>query len=82
MMYDRLINVYPHFLLTSEPIVLLLTSIMLAVIVTAESDVLLWHATDCSGKLPGELYNNNNNSKDMSCITVLCAFLILYVQFE
>ena len=60
-----------------EPTVLLWTSILLAVIVTAESDFLLWHATDFTGKQPGELYTHN--SKDMFC---RCTFLILCVLFE
>ena len=46
----------PHFLLSREAIVLLLASILLTVIVTAKLDCLPLHATDCTGKLPGELY--------------------------
>ena len=44
-MYDTSIDVYPP----------LSVDILLAVIVTAELDVLLWHATDCISKFPGEL---------------------------
>ena len=40
----------------SETIVLLVDSLLLAVIVTAESGVSLLLATDCTGKLPNELY--------------------------
>ena len=46
----------PHFPLTWESIVLLLASILLALIVTAKLDLLLWHATHSTGKLLGELY--------------------------
>ena len=44
----------PHFLLYC--FLELLASILLALILTAELDVLLWHATDCTRKLPSELY--------------------------
>ena len=55
-MYDTLINVYPSPPADLEFIILLLASILFAVVVTAELDLLLWHATDCTGKLPSELY--------------------------
>ena len=55
-MYDTLIDVYPSLPVDLEFIVLLLASILLAVIVTAKLDFLLWHATDCIGKLPFGLY--------------------------
>ena len=55
-MYDTSIDVYPSFPVDLESIVLLLSSILLAVIVIAELNVLLWHATECTGKLPSELY--------------------------
>ena len=54
-MNDTLIDVYPSPPVDLESIVLLLASILLAVIVTDELDLLLWHATDCTDKLPGEL---------------------------
>ena len=55
-MYDTSIDVYPLLPVGLESIDLLLTSILLAVIVTTTLDCLLWHATACTGKLPGELY--------------------------
>ena len=54
-MYDTSIDVYPSLPVDLEFIVLLLVSILLSVIVTAELEFLLWHATDCTGKLPGGL---------------------------
>ena len=55
-MYHTSIDVYPSLPVNLGRIVLLLASILLAVIVTAELDFWLWHATDCTGKLPGEVY--------------------------
>ena len=55
-MYDISISVYPLLPVDLESIVLLLSSILLPVIVTAELLFLLWHASDWTGKLPGELY--------------------------
>ena len=55
-MYDTSINVYLLLPVDLESIVLLLASILLAVIVTAELDFWLWHATNCIGKLPRGLY--------------------------
>ena len=55
-MYDTSIDVYRSLPIDLESIVLLLASILLAVIVTAELGLLLWHATHCTGKLTGELY--------------------------
>ena len=55
-MYDTSIYVSPALPVDLETIVLVLTSILLAVIVTAELNLLRWHAGDCTGKLPGELY--------------------------
>ena len=55
-MYDTLVSVYPSLPVDLESIVLLLTSILLAEMVTAELDLLLWHITHCTDKLPGELY--------------------------
>ena len=55
-MYHTSIDVYPSLSFDLESIVLLLASMLLAMIMTAELDYLLWHATDCTGKVPGELY--------------------------
>ena len=69
-----------HLLLTVhyEIILLLLESILLAVIVTAELHFLLYPATDYTGKLPCELYKIII-VQDMFC---MCAFLILCTLFE
>ena len=57
-MYDTSINVhvYPSLPVDVEAIVLLLASMLLAVILTAELDLLVWYVTDCTGKVPGGLY--------------------------
>ena len=58
-MYDTSIDVYQILPVDLEFIVSLLASILsilLAVIVTAQLDCVLWHANGCSGKLQGELY--------------------------
>ena len=54
MMYHTSIDVYPSLPVDLESIVLLLASILFAVIVTAELDLIC--CSDCTGKLPGELY--------------------------
>ena len=54
--YDTLIGVYPSLPFYLASIVLLLASILLAVIETAELEFLICHATDCTGKLLGGLY--------------------------
>ena len=54
-MYVTLI-VYSSLTVDLESIVLLLAFILLVVIVTAELDSLLLHATECTGNLPGEVY--------------------------
>ena len=77
MMYDTSIDVHSSLPADLQSIVLLLTSILFAVILTAELDFLVWHAIDCTGKLPGEL--QNNNSKHMFCTSafvILCAFFV------
>ena len=57
-MHNTSFNVYPPLPVDLETthIALLLAAILLAVIVTTESDISLWHATDCTGKLPAEIY--------------------------
>ena len=55
-MSDTSFYIYPHFLFTWKTLVLLLASILLPMIVTAKSELMLWHAADCTGKLPCELY--------------------------
>ena len=55
-MYNTSIDVYLLHPVDLESIVLLLASMLLAVIVTAELDFLFWHSNHCTNKLPGELY--------------------------
>ena len=50
LVYDTLIDIYPSLSIHLETITIL--SVM---IVTDESDLSLSHATDCTGKLQGEL---------------------------
>ena len=52
-MYDTSLDVHPPLLVDLKIIVLVLASILLAVIGTAESDMLLWHATYYTDKPPG-----------------------------
>ena len=47
-MYDTSIDVYRSLPVDLESIVLLLAFILLAIIVTAELDLSLWHTTDCT----------------------------------
>ena len=55
-MYHTSIDVYSLLPVDSGTTVLLFASILLALLLTAELDFLLWHATACTGKLPDELY--------------------------
>ena len=53
-MYDTPIDIF--FPADSKTTVFLLVSILLVVIVTAESDFSLWYAPDWNGKLSDELH--------------------------
>ena len=74
-MYDIVIDVYSTLPVDLDTIVLLLASILLAVIVTAEVD---YFALPILASYQVS-YIYNNNSKDMFCIW---AFLILCALFE